>query len=143
MAAAKGTKARMKLWRTEEKSRRQAASFSEDKANEPYARNKGSLFIWRSDSPKHTRTNQTAELDSMAITEHRGRFGTQRKWSWRQWSNLTTLRKMDLEGLYSSAWVVMNDGHVTSLFWNKREPRVCAGRHGLHVESLQRVLIMK
>lgn len=35
MAAAKGTKACMKLWRTEEKSRRQAASFWEDKANEP------------------------------------------------------------------------------------------------------------
>lgn len=75
----------------------------------------------------------------MAMTEHRGQSGTQRNRSWRQWSKLTTLRKMDHEGLYSSARMVMNDGPVTSLFWNKREPRVCAGRRGLHVESLRRL----
>lgn len=33
----------------------------------------------------------------------------------------------------------MNDGHVMSLFWNKGEPGACAGRHGLHAESLHRL----
>lgn len=33
----------------------------------------------------------------------------------------------------------MNDGHVMSLFWNEREPRVCTGRRGIRVESLQRL----
>lgn len=33
----------------------------------------------------------------------------------------------------------MNDGHVMSLFWNKGESGACAGRHGLHAESLHRL----
>ena len=47
----------------------------------------------------HTEPDRVA-LDSMALTGHRGQFSTKRNWSWRQWSELTTLGKMDLEGLY-------------------------------------------